>query len=482
MENAEIVRPGETVQPECDKTYYAIWTVASYDVGQNKDVINNKSTASFITTELYDFNELFNLYSASAGSDGWYLASAGNNVALGSEKDGAAPSRGFVFVDTKSPHGSISNMWERDRANANQQVNFDPYKNYDGKIVLGLFARAEALFHNGDDAPLGVQYVGEGDYLFHYDTETGYYYYDSSKNAASYNQADGRFYVYDYIYGTSKSHEPGENESDFLPFNYMTKEDAEAGEAFSDSNGATNYFFGMKNTIDFTLADPVGEVKDDGSYGNLTSFTDKNGEYLHKLFKFSGDDVWVFVDGKLVLDMGGIHDFVYGEIDFSTGMVTTAQNGAFINKDVVCGFGYEPSQANDGSNKVTQTDLADIFDGKLEAGHHTLTFYYMERGSSQSNAAIYFNISKEEEPAPTGDLTVSKAVAGSGADTELAFPFTVVLDDETVSGTYGDELRSRCCDLRAEARREQNRHRPARGNWLYRDRDGHQGISRDSER
>ena len=116
-----------------------------------------------------------------------------------------------------------------------------------------------------------------------------------------------------------------------------------------------NYLFGMSIDIDFYLPDKSGTPG-----GNL----DLYGKEMH--FKFSGDDdVWVFVDDTLVLDLGGIHGIESGDINFSTGIVTV--NGT-IDQNLT---------------NALQT---------ISSGEHTLTMYYLERGSSQSNCAIYFNL------------------------------------------------------------------------------------------
>ena len=83
-------------------------------------------------------------------------------------------------------------------------------------------------------------------------------------------------------------------------------------------------------------------------------------------FRFTGDDdVWIFVDGKMVLDLGGLHGRETGDINFSTGEVTI--------------------------NGVKNNELSENLQS-IQAGEKTLTMYYLERGSSLSNCAIYFNL------------------------------------------------------------------------------------------
>jgi len=226
------------------------------------------------------------------------------------------------------------------------------------------------------------------------DEHYGYYYYDSSKNAAAYNQSDERFYVYDYLERTSDSATSSSAKySDFLPLNspYVNTNgksvvtyayNGDNGEypgvkhcqydAKYNSNGsstanvATNFMFGMAIDVKFYLPTVPGTVDSDGNYGNR----DVYGKEMH--FKFSGDDdVWILVDGEVVLDIGGIHGIESGDINFSTGVVTV--NGEYSH--TLSGIGE---------------------------GDHVLTIYYLERGSSQSNCQLYFNL------APRFALSIQK--------------------------------------------------------------------------
>ncbi len=111
------------------------------------------------------------------------------------------------------------------------------------------------------------------------------------------------------------------------------------------------------------------------------------------IFKFSGDDdVFVYVDGKLVLDLGGIHDIIRGQINFQTGdvliqgdynskLTSSIDNTVYQNK----GMG------NTNLYKVLGTSLSNF--SKEE---HTLTVIYFERGGNLSNCRISYNFNKDE--------------------------------------------------------------------------------------
>lgn len=253
-----------------------------------------------------------------------------------------------------------------------------------------------------DSFILGKTYVGTADYLFQYIENSGYYYYNSEKNAASYNASDNRFYVYDYLVYSSATG----STDDFFPFNY-TLSSTDTSVAIAQTS--INYWFGMSTEIEFYLPYAV-------STGDNKGIDD-----YHMTFKFSGDDdVWVFVDDQLVLDLGGVHGQAYGEIDFTTGevvIVNTAE--ATVNGETVKYVDYNArgiidyTEAAETAGLVEKQEDATAIIKGLSAGSHTLTFYYLERGASQSNAAIYFNISST-----TYNLNLSKVDEEDGT-TEL---------------------------------------------------------------
>ncbi|MBR6826501.1 MAG: fibro-slime domain-containing protein, partial [Oscillospiraceae bacterium] len=130
-------------------------------------------------------------------------------------------------------------------------------------------------------------------------------------------------------------------------------------------------------------------------------------------FSFSGDDdVWVFIDGKLVMDIGGSHDAIQGEINFATGEVILRSDkfGRIRDKNEA-GYGRSgdstPLNASNeiGSiltNKMYQSVnfYSEIFDESITefaaSGEHTLTVYYMDRGKGRTNCAISFNLPQSD--------------------------------------------------------------------------------------
>ncbi len=402
--------PGAEVKITGNTVFYPDWVAASYDVGHfNSDAINTVSSSEFVTVHVFDYNALFNLLSETVSVDisstghteKWSLLTSGNNPYNGE------PTLGFIFRD-----------WDRGNEDISYPQNHNAVNNptNSGSVYSGLYndRLGELLFGTDNSfdpvsgtGVIGKQYLGEGDGLFRLMTDPsdehyGYYYYDSDRNAASYNQSEGRFYVYDYLECTKDSATSNDavgKYSDFLPLNspyantngnnvttytYNGTHGEYEGTThymydakYSDQNNSpdnvgANFWFGMSVDVDFYLPRSPGYKEADGSWGNQ----DLWGKDLH--FKFSGDDdVWVFVDGELVLDLGGIHGVESGDVNFSSGIVT-----------------------------VNGTQTRTLYD--IEPGEHVLTIYYLERGSSRSNCAIYYNL------APRFSLDIQKEDVLSG--------------------------------------------------------------------
>ena len=175
----------------------------------------------------------------------------------------------------------------------------------------------------------------------------------------------------------------------YFPFN----ETATAGRA-----STYNYGFGTKLQMDFTLTDD-GKVETEKADGTKEKTSIK--------FFFSGDDdVWVFIDGQLALDVGGAHGKVSGLLEFGEIETTEGKKNsvtAYVSK--VKKGGTSNSDQNGSSVKtVTYNGEPISFSAKntnlkpLDKGKkHTLTMYYMERGMWESNMAVAFNFPDHNE-------------------------------------------------------------------------------------
>lgn len=160
-----------------------------------------------------------------------------------------------------------------------------------------------------------------------------------------------------------------------------------------------NYGFGTKLQMDFTLTDD-GMVETEKADGTTEKTSIK--------FFFSGDDdVWVFIDGQLALDVGGAHGEVSGLLEFGkadeknnsvTAYVSRVKTGGTSSSDKDDKNGNSPVKTVTYNKEVINfyaqgTTLNDLDKGKK----HTLTMYYMERGMWESNMAVAFNFPDNNE-------------------------------------------------------------------------------------
>ena len=213
--------------------------------------------------------------------------------------------------------------------------------------------------------------------LFQIDNQ-GYYYYDANKNYAEYDTTDRRFYVYD-TWGVENESQD-QTDGQFFPFD-------PASEAFYERRGTLyqnginctnvylNHYFGFTLEAEF-LQPQNGQVTIGDRPQDMT-------------FDFSGDDdVWVFIDGVLVLDIGGIHNKASGSINFATGEVVTTSN---VDNDTADTVSRTTLKA---CFNAAGKDTTSGFDGNTFADntYHTLSFFYLERGATASNMMLKFNL------------------------------------------------------------------------------------------
>ena len=244
---------------------------------------------------------------------------------------------------------------------------------------------------------------------FVYDPSANEYSYQSSVNHAGYDPGANKIYQYDKAIGIEGWDEKG---AGFFPFNsfedegvWGTSEKNTKGIYLLDQLKTVDYHFGMSMEKDFIIPEK-GTVAITDDQGNISTRKDM-------VFSFSGDDdAWLFVDGQLVLDMGGIHEAVSGSINFTKGTftVTSSVTGDTRTQALSSVFADYPEA-------IGKWD-----DSAWAAGtKHTFSFYYLERGGTLSDCSIKFNLPVFK------DFAVTKAVEGK--DTQESFGFEMELLD-----------------------------------------------------
>ena len=278
--------------------------------------------------------------------------------------------------------------------------------------------------------------------------ESGYFEYNSTENFAHFNE-DGTFTVYDQIGAITgnSEHKVTREHGQFMPYNDISAEKGFAidangniitnqtsvtatelpdsnprkGEklyligdnnvAHNDSTGnGVDYFFGMEMSASFT---------------QTASGLDDWGHDI--IFEFSGDDdFWLYVDGELVIDLGGVHQAQVGTVNFRTGVITSSNGNSTL---------YDTFKSNYAARGLSETEIAEkldeIFeknaDGKYvfkDYSTHTMRMFYMERGAGASNLHMRFNLAAVKP----GTFLLSKKLAGEGVDPAndlIEFPYQI---------------------------------------------------------
>lgn len=267
------------------------------------------------------------------------------------------------------------------------------------------FSKDFLLGENSKKAKLGEVYENvkfpftKKENLFDNDPGVDYWYFDSKDTTLYLKQDSGQNSDSKYFLQSTDNRKSSENVDassggqghyGYFPFN----ETAKPGVA-----STYNYGFGTKLQMDFTLTDD-GKVE-------TNEFVNGEKKKTSIKFFFSGDDdVWVFIDGQLALDVGGAHGKVSGLLEFGE---TTTDKGekknsvtAYVSK-VKKGGTSNSDQDGSSVKDVTYNDEKISFSAQgttltFDKGQkHTLTMYYMERGMWESNMAVAFNFPDNNE-------------------------------------------------------------------------------------
>lgn len=340
-------------------------------------------------------------------SDKYNTFMAVNNSALDDKGKTLSYDNGNTFVYDRTFQGLVESKTSDSSANGLPLLrtkNSDTAK----ALVDPHFNEAFLLGDNSFNTVLGkvykdVSFPFTKDAVFYDDTKPNdpenakeekaqYWYYDSSKVSLylKQDQTNGKYYL-----------ESPDKDSEGKPTTHPNSKNIEASGNIKDTHGffpfnqtvstvgasQYNYGFGAKLQFDFTLTQDGNVVVKDAS-GNDIKVPIK--------FFFSGDDdVWVYIDGELMLDVGGAHGKASGLLEFGADSTVTPYVSSNKNTDTsdtmvyqtdttktVC-FNQTPVTFTKTTGKAIQLDK--------NRTTHTLTMFYMERGMWESNMAVAFN-------------------------------------------------------------------------------------------
>lgn len=414
-----------------------------------------------------------------------YYTNSRNNIGrdkILKSQDGTYTNRGVVtFVFAKDDVTSLTDIDTVDSASKGVEIQMFNYSGStpemkwggygDGTIKQGLLKRVLKTTDSGEQLPVSNQdslnpqgikkgdtlsksfsTVNNGNYkgtannlfsaaIYNNPNTLGTFYYSSFENYAYWggetDASDNKnFIVYNQLGTPEDSNNYFYKRGNFMPYNKIGKKLArnntnsydETGKRLEKTDSRYNeplyltegitYYFGMVTTARFAQLEK-------GQYNNKDMVYNFNGD----------DDMWVFVDGVLVLDIGGVHDAHSGYINFASGEVgwydcetnkTPPENPATTTIKAQ----FEAADKELGNTScVDSTEWRD--DTFADYTNHEIKIYYMERGGGASNCKMEFNL----PTMPKDSITVEKEVTNinQGSYSDVDFNFKLYVKDNTAT-------------------------------------------------
>lgn len=341
------------------------------------------------------------------GSSNYNIFMAVNNSALDDNGNGSSDyNRTFQgLVESKTSDDTADGLPLLRTKNSETKALADPHFNKDFLQGKNAFNTVLGKVYEDVSFPLKQKAVFAQDPNNTSDSDpeskAEYWYYDSSKSSLylKQNQADGKYYL------ESPKGDDGNPTTDSKSQNISSPNSTNGTNGFFPFNqtvntvGASqyNYGFGAKLQFDFTLTEDGNVV-----VGKDTSGTDIK---VPIKFFFSGDDdVWVYIDGELMLDVGGAHGKASGLLEFGPNNTVTPYVSSNKNTDQNDTMVYKGYKSGETPKTVKYNGQPITFYNKCTTNKtlknqstHTLTMYYMERGMWESNMALAFNFPDHNE-------------------------------------------------------------------------------------
>jgi fibro-slime domain-containing protein len=349
-----------------------------------------------------------------------------------------------------SPQGASTSTEQHEVMGLSTWSGSQPFQATKGLVSTNLVNGYPTAMRTGKSLSQLFQSAVEVNHLFLKNTyfSSGYYEFDSSQNFASFYDKDGNFdsnynfTVYEDLGTNDKKNSESMKHGQFFPYNKLSDTYATvnptnlydtAAKELPDSNprkgeplylvadgtgntgkNVTDYYFGVEIEATFTQT-PNG--------------LDAWGHDI--IYEFTGDDdFWLYVDGELVIDLGGIHSAIPGSVNYSTGEVN--ENGTL--KTLYDIFYDNYLHRDNHTAAEAQAYVDGIFElnsnGQYvfkEYTDHTMHIFYMERGGGASNLHMKFNLASVKP----GTVLLSKEIAGvDSTESYMAeYPFQIFYKD-----------------------------------------------------
>lgn len=358
---------------------------------------------------------------------GYSVANYGGNGMYFYKVDG--DDQELTTITAKSVVTSGYESWNRwDKASGS---NDNGQKTYTGLVESNLdaykniaFTKPEGGIFNSDTSVKSIYTNVEMPFVY----ANGFYTFDASKNGVYFHEDETQSSDGTAANNTRLYFNEGNTQSNRGTYgDGSTTVWAPYNDSKSFKESEMNYHFGLQATIPFTMT----------ANGRTVATNDKSDPIK---FSFSGDDdVWVFIDGQLVVDLGGIHNRLDVAIDFAKNTVTYSESNSL---DIATG------SYNDDDFELVQTLFGGLISQDREtfasSDSHELTIFYLERGQGSSNCKIEFNLPMKDTVSVTKHATKSVSTDGTISPltakeqetvNKIDFGFTLTKDGNPVANT-----------------------------------------------